>query len=211
MTTQMKDSFYYEGEHWNLFDVSDEKLLSCKECAGEASGTYCTALYRDTLAAYEVEDGILVLRENSAYTFDFFKEILTRDFYLRRKPPRCEPGTVIPLTGHLIIFRGGHAWDWFHCIFDVGEALELEFDEGLFIGALDLAKFIEAGRAYVESMTKGTDGLRDDYGFLHDIECMMEVMKGISPVVPQGNYSSSIYTWRPRPSECVLCKSLETE
>ena len=54
MTTQMKDSFFYEGERWHLFDVSDEMVLTCKDCVGEAFGPRmtCTACYRDTIAEY---------------------------------------------------------------------------------------------------------------------------------------------------------------
>lgn len=63
MTSQLKDSFQYEGEQYDLFDVSDNKILTCKKCVGESfNEAYITCCYRGMVSSYEVVNEFLTLR-----------------------------------------------------------------------------------------------------------------------------------------------------
>ena len=209
MTVQMKDGFTLNGERFNLFAVSDGKLLSCKNCVGEAFGAVCTGCYRDSLAEYEVEDGILLLKETAAHVFDDVPSIATSKFYINKRPPRCEPGTVIPFTGQLIIYQSNRSVDFFGDIFEVSRAIELEFDEGLLVDQLDLADFIEAGRKHIETIPKDKHGLCEDRTFFTDFDYMMGIMREACPHSLRGRYSHCLYTWFFDRGECVLCESLD--
>ena len=124
--------------------------------------------------------GILFLKENAGHIFNDLTAISSRKAYALRKPPRFCPGTVIPFTGHLIIFRGGRGMDSFHDIVNADGALELEFDEGLLVSVTDLSEFIEEGGERSEKRESNRTGL-------------------------QGRYSHSTYTWRFGRCKCVLC------
>lgn len=209
MTVQAKDKFYFDGEQFDLFDVSDGKVLSCAKCVGSLSEDVCrTACYRGSVASYEVADGILLLRE--AADFDGLKDALAFSLFFSErgavlKEARVRPGAIIPFTGHLIITRGGWPMDFFSSIFDADIAYELEFDEGLFVGVTDLEDFIKAGRTYLE--TAGKEERRElplDAGGI-----IAEVGK-LSCVSPKGRYAHSTYVWRFDKAECVLCKSIDS-
>ena len=100
--------------------------------------------------------------------------------------------------------------DFFERIFDADEALELEFDEGLLVGATDLGDFVRAGGTHIDSMPRGEDGRLSDLDFLSDYGHMMAVMATLTPVLPRGRYTGTTYVWRSdRPeTKCVLCSSL---
>lgn len=208
MTVQMKDMFFLDGEKFFLLAVSDGKLLSCKNCVGEAFGTVCTGCYRDSLAEYEVDDCILLLKENSAHVFDDVPSIASSEHYAKRKLPRCYPGMEIPLTGQLIICQSDQGIDVFGDIFKASRAIELEFEEGLLIRQLDLADFIEAGRKHIEAIPKDKDGFFEDYSFFTDVEYMMGIMREICPTSPRGEYWDSLYTQLFDRGKCVLCNSV---
>lgn len=68
MTVQAKDKFYFDGEQFALFDVSDGEALSCAKCVGGLSeDVCCTACYRGSVVSYGVADGILLLREAAGF------------------------------------------------------------------------------------------------------------------------------------------------
>ena len=209
MTVQAKDEFYFDGGQFALFDVSDGKVLSCAKCVGGLSeDVCCTACYRGSVASYEVADGILLLREATGFNGLKATPALSMFFSKRGaviKEARVRPGAIIPFTGHLIITRGGWSMDFFSSIFEADKAYELEFDEGLFVGATDLEDFIKAGRTYLE--TAGQVERRElpiDAG-----EVIAEVGK-LSRVSPKGRYTHSTYVWRFDEAECVLCKSIDS-
>jgi len=207
MTTQMKDLLWLDGSQHPILDISDGKVLSCKECVGEAFGAIATACYRDSFAEYEVDDRILVLKETAAHAFDDMPSISEKEFYKNRKPPRCETGAVIPFTGFLILYEGGYHIDWFSDVFRTDWAIELEFEEGLLVDQVDLASFIREGRRYIELLPKGEDGLCADCRFFNDCDYMMSVMGERCEHLPRGNYQYGPYTWRfgSQKYECVLC------
>lgn len=209
MTVQMKDIFFLGGERFFLLAVSDSKLLSCKNCVGDAFGTVCTGCYRDSLAEYEVDDCILLLKENAAHVFDDVTSIASSEYYAKRKPPRCHPDIEIPFTGQLIICQSDHGVDFFGDIFKTSRAIELEFEKGLLIHQLDLADFIKAGRKRIETIPRNTAGFFEDYSFFTDVEYMMGIMREICPNSPRGEYRHSPYTLLFDRGECVLCNSIE--
>lgn len=208
LTVQIKDELFFEGEQFDLFDVSDGKALSCVKCVGGwPEDACCTACYRGSFASYEVVDGILVLKE--AASSDWFRDTMGLSALVTGHnalyvETRANPGAIIPFTGHLIIVQSSWPMDFFRSIFDVDKAYELEFDEGLFVAATDLEDFIEAGRAYIEAVEKeGRRELPLDAG-----EIIAEVGK-MGCVTPKGRYAHSTYVWRYSKAKCVLCKSIE--
>ena len=158
LTVQIKDEFSFEGEQFDLFDVSDGKVLSCVKCVGGwPEDECCTACYRGSFASYEVAVGILVLEE--AASSNWFKDMMGLSAFIPGHKAlyveaRANPGAIIPFTGHLIIVQSSWPMDFFRSIFDADKAYELEFDEGLFVAVTDLEDFIEAGRAYIEAAEK---------------------------------------------------------
>lgn len=212
MTVQMKDKFYLNGKRYMLFDVSDNQLLSCKNCTGEAFGTYCTACYSDSIASYEVVHGILTLRENAADVIDNPPVICERDFFKNRKSPRCEPGTKIPFTGYIIIgkvYDRVRIYDFFSYIFRLDEAIELEFQQGILVGQTDLSDFLDYGVECSENNEKETQDGNICIDF-DNTESMIDIIRSQCGVAPSGHYGHSIYTWRfGGDGECALCKSLE--
>lgn len=209
MTVQMKDAFFLGGARFFLFAVSDGKLLSCKNCVGEAFGSMCTGCYRDSLAEYEVDNGTLLLKETAGHVFDDLSPIAESEFYAKRKPPRCEPGVVIPLSGHLIVCQSDQSMDFFGDIFKSSRAIELEFDEGHLVGRLDLTNFIKAGRGQIATIPRGEDGFYEDPSFFTDVGKMMGIMREACPDCPRGDYARGPYTLLCDRGECVLCESLD--
>lgn len=207
LTVQIKDKLFFEGEQFDLFDVSDGKVLSCVKCVGGwPEDACCTACYRGSFASYEVVDRILVLKE--AANSDWFGDMTGLSAFVPGHnalyvEARANPGAIISFTGHLIIVQSSWPMDFFRSIFDADRAYELEFDEGLFVAVTDLEDFIEAGRAYIEAAEKEGHGELP----LDAEEIVAEVGK-LGCETPKGRYVPSTYVWRYSKAKCALCTSI---